>query len=213
MVKKKRGIDTRERIINLAEELFAKQGYDGTSTRQIASKASISIQTLHHHIQNKANLYNLVLERAMVPTTNLINEHVQEMLKRDLNNNSVLKDSIDGFIDDLFDMVHEKANYPLLFFRQWLEIDKNLKKFEWGELSPIIKEWTHQVEEKVAAKRRKGLDIPLLFLTFSWIYWALFVNPQFVSSVLEMDMNSPEYIDRLKNHAKDITVKLLGRGK
>ncbi len=170
MPKKKKGIDTRERIIKIAEKLFAKQGYDGTSTRQISSEVGISIQTLHHHIQNKANLYNLVLERAMGPTTSLINQHIQDMLKEDLNNDEVLEKAINRFIDDLFDIVRENQNYPLLFFRQWLEMDQNLKRFEWEQLVPILQTWTKQVEESVSEKRRKGLDIPLLFLTSSWIY-------------------------------------------
>ncbi len=212
MAKSKKGIDTRERIIHLAEELFSQQGYDGTSTRQIASKAGISIQTLHHHIQNKENLYNIVLERAMGPTTKMINQHIQKMLKKDLNNDKVLKKSIDQIIDDLFKIVQKNPHYPRLFFRQLLEIDRDLKKFEWEELAPILWAWTKQVEESVDEERHKDLDIPLLFLSFSWIYWALFVNPQFVSGVLQMDMNSPEYMERLKRHAKDITVKILGRG-
>ena len=68
-----------------------------------------------------------------------------------------------------------------------------------------------KVEEKVDEERRKGLDIPLLLLTLSWVYWTLFVNPYFLSAVLEMDMDSPEYTKRLKQHLKDVTVKMLGQ--
>ncbi len=211
MSKTKKKKDTRERILLLAEELFAKQGYDGTSTRQIAAGVGISIQTLHHHIKNKANLYNLILENSMAPVTSMINQYVEEMLKQDLNDDTILKAGMDQFVDDLFDVVHENPNYPLLFLRQSLEADPGLKKFELEQLVPTIRNWTKKVEEKVDEERRKGLDIPLLLLTLSWVYWTLFVNPHFLSGVLEMDMNSPEYTDRLKQHVKDVTVKILGQ--
>ncbi len=211
MSKTKKKTDTRERILLLAEELFAKQGYDGTSTRQIAAGVGISIQTLHHHIKNKANLYNLILESSMSPVTGMINQYVEEMLKQDLNDDEILKACMDKFIDDLFDVIHKNPNYPLLFFRQWLETDPGLKKFELEQLAPIIRKWSVQVEEKVDEERRKGLDIPLLLLTLSWVYWTLFVNPHFLSGVLEMDMDSPEYTKRLKQHLKDMTVKMLGQ--
>jgi AcrR family transcriptional regulator len=211
MSQTKKKTDTRERILHLAEELFAKQGYDGTSTRQIAAGVGISIQTLHHHIKNKANLYNLILESSMAPVTSMINQYVEEMLKQDLNDDTILRAGMDQFVDDLFDVIHENPNYPLLFLRQSLEADPGLKKFELEQLVPIIKNWTMQVEEKVDEKRLMGLDIPLLLLTLSWVYWTLFVNPHFLSGVLEMDMDSPEYTKRLKHHVKDVTVKMLGQ--
>ncbi len=202
--------DTRNRILDIAEKLFAEQGYAGTSTRQIASKAKISIQTLHYHIGNKAGLYNLVQERSIIPVTSMINRHVQEMLKQDLSDDKLLESSVGQIIDDLFDIFHKNPNYPLLFFRMWLEKDPELRKVEWEEVIPVIKNWGNQVEKMVDDERQKGFDLPLLFLSFSWIYWGLFVNPDFISGLLGIDKKSPEYTDRLKRHAKKITLQMLG---
>jgi AcrR family transcriptional regulator len=46
-------IPTRERILREAAQLFAKKGYYGTSTREIASAADIRQPSLFHHFPTK----------------------------------------------------------------------------------------------------------------------------------------------------------------
>jgi AcrR family transcriptional regulator len=202
--------DTAGRILDRAEALFARRGFDGTSTRQIAAEAGISIQTLHYHCDGKLNLYHKVLERSMVPVTSMINEHVQRMLGIDLNDAGALQGAIDSFIDELFDMLHHHPQYPPLFLRQWLEQEPDLRRVEWEHLVPILKYWADRVEAQVDEGRRGGTDIPLLFLSLSWIYWGLLVNPDFTGAFLGVDPDSPEYLERLKRHARQMTGRMLG---
>jgi len=204
--------ETLKRIMNCAERLFAKQGYSGTSTRQLANAAGISIQTLHYHYGGKKNLYDKVLEHSIIPVTKAINGHIQNMIELDLKDDSVLADSINKLIDDLFGILHEHPHYPSLFFRQWLEQDSELRRVEWEKLVPYIRKWVSQVEEKIDEKRRHGIDLPLTFISLSLVYWGLFSNPPFISGFLNMKPESLEYIQRLKTHAKEITAKILGAG-
>ena len=145
----KKEIDTYERILDCAEKLFARQGYDGTSTRQIASEVGISIQTLHYHCENKLNLFNTVIERCIVPITRIINHHVEELLKLDPADSEALQDRISMVIDDVFDEFYHNPNYPLLLFRQWIEKDQNLRKVEWDQLVPAIRLWAEKVKGRV----------------------------------------------------------------
>jgi len=202
-------INTVERILQSAETLFARQGFDATSTRQIAAKAQISIQTLHYHCGTKKDLYHQILERSVIPVNNMINRHVQEMLKLDLNDEEVLKNSINGLIDELFDVLYENPNFPLLFFRQWLESDSELRRVEWEQLVPYLRKWLMQVESGVDRDRLLGIDLPLTFISLSILYWGLFSNREFISAFLNMDALSPEYMERLKAHAKEVTQRLL----
>jgi len=209
-VKEIRG--TEERILDSAEALFAQGGFHGTSTRQIAAKAGISIQTLHYHCGSKLNLYNRILERSVVPVTVMLNDHIQKMLERDLNDDGVLKESIDRLIDELFDVLHENPNFPLLFFRQWLEQDPELRKVEWERLVPYLRQWARQVESLVDEDRRRGIDLPLTFISLSMVFWGLFSNPTFMGNFLNMEFDSPEYVERLKTHAREMTARVLSSG-
>ncbi|MCB1395196.1 MAG: TetR/AcrR family transcriptional regulator [Rhodobacter sp.] len=57
--------DRRQRILQVASELFATRGYDGTSMRDVSEACAISKSLLYHHFANKEDLYrNIVLSSA-----------------------------------------------------------------------------------------------------------------------------------------------------
>ena len=49
--------NTRERLIEAAKVLFAKQGYDGTSVKEIAKAAKVNISLISYHFEGKEGLY------------------------------------------------------------------------------------------------------------------------------------------------------------
>lgn len=54
--------DRREQIIGVALELFARNGYRGTTTRKIAEKADVNEAILFRHFPTKENLYWAVVD-------------------------------------------------------------------------------------------------------------------------------------------------------
>lgn len=54
--------ETHKKILQAAEKLFAENGYDGISTKQIALEAKVTEMTLFNHFENKENLYNTVVK-------------------------------------------------------------------------------------------------------------------------------------------------------
>jgi AcrR family transcriptional regulator len=57
--------DTRERLLEAAESLFAEQGYDAVSIRDISQAAAVNIAAVNYHFQGKERLYREVLIRVM----------------------------------------------------------------------------------------------------------------------------------------------------
>ena len=173
MSKRESKTGTLEKILDCAESLFAQRGFHGTSTRQIAAGAGISIQTLHYHCENKLNLYHMVLKRSVIPVTRMIDHHVQTMLTQDISDDRVLREYTDRIIDELFNVVSENPNYAPLFLRQWLEQDPELRRVEQNELMPSINDWVRQAEAAVNGERRSGIDLPLVLLLGSvfWLVW------------------------------------------
>lgn len=45
--------ETRQRILQAAQSLFARRGYEGTTTKDLASAASVAEGTLFRHFENK----------------------------------------------------------------------------------------------------------------------------------------------------------------
>ena len=46
-------LSTRDKILKAAQKLFARNGYDGTTTKELAEKAGIAEGTLFRHFTNK----------------------------------------------------------------------------------------------------------------------------------------------------------------
>ncbi len=55
--------DTRERVLQVAQALFAERGYRGTSLRDIAKRIGIKAPSLLHHFPSKEQLYLAVLDK------------------------------------------------------------------------------------------------------------------------------------------------------
>jgi len=54
--------DRRQQIVDVATRLFARQGYEGTTTRQIAESAEVNEAIIFRHFSTKEDLYWAVIE-------------------------------------------------------------------------------------------------------------------------------------------------------
>ncbi len=54
--------DTRERIQSVALELFAEQGYDKTSLREIAERLNVTKAALYYHFKSKEDIVTSLVE-------------------------------------------------------------------------------------------------------------------------------------------------------
>src|SRR3954462_14144117 len=52
----------RQNLIEVAAELYARQGYQGTTTRQIAAAAGVTEALIYRHFPKKENLYWEIIE-------------------------------------------------------------------------------------------------------------------------------------------------------
>ncbi len=59
------GRDTRARLLDAAEPLFAQRGFAGVSVRDIASAAGVNVAAVNYHFQGKQSLYHAVLRRVV----------------------------------------------------------------------------------------------------------------------------------------------------
>jgi AcrR family transcriptional regulator len=57
-----KGLKTRARIVETATDLFAGAGYDATSIETVLARSGMSRGALYHHFQDKAALFEAVLE-------------------------------------------------------------------------------------------------------------------------------------------------------
>jgi len=61
-VKRMSGEDRKAQIVKVATQLFAKNGFKGTTTREIARKAGISEAVIFKHFSRKEDLYKAIID-------------------------------------------------------------------------------------------------------------------------------------------------------
>jgi len=60
-------IDTKQKILDTAERMFADQGYGATSLRQVIAAAEVNIAAVHYHFGTKEELLDAVVMRKAGP--------------------------------------------------------------------------------------------------------------------------------------------------
>jgi AcrR family transcriptional regulator len=102
--------DARARVLDAAVELFATQGYDGTSVSQVINRAGVAKGGFYHHFASKeALLYEVYGD--------LITRQLQNMdaiLARDLPAGATLR----ALVTDLVETTAASARPALVFWRE-----------------------------------------------------------------------------------------------
>lgn len=70
---------TYNRILNAAARLFAQNGYDGTTTREIVKEAGASLSSFQTYFQSKETLYREAVDRAMVRYYDMLKPTLEEI--------------------------------------------------------------------------------------------------------------------------------------
>jgi AcrR family transcriptional regulator len=61
------GDDTKTRILDAAEQLFADHGYAATTVREVSSQAEVNLAAINYHFGGKEALFVAVVERRLEP--------------------------------------------------------------------------------------------------------------------------------------------------
>jgi len=76
------GADTRERLLDAAEKLFAQNGYSDVSTRQIADEASANSAAVHYHFGSKEALLDAVFRRRLDPLNRMRIDRIETCIRQ-----------------------------------------------------------------------------------------------------------------------------------
>lgn len=104
-------IKRRDNIIQSALQLFAKNGYNGTSTSQISQEAKVSEGLIFKHFQNKKGLLNAIYKMADVKVVEFL-----EKIEKIEANTEIIQRVME------FPFQLEEEDYPLwqlIFGLQW----------------------------------------------------------------------------------------------
>ena len=104
---------SRDKILNVAEALFARSGFNGVGMQEVATKVGLGKSSLFHHFASKESLYFLVLERAV--------RRIADHLGGVFSSHSSPTHRLDALSDGLVDSLAEQPHSARLLLRSLFE--------------------------------------------------------------------------------------------
>ena len=113
------GASTRERILDVALDLFTDQGFDGTSMREIAERLRISKPAIYYHFESKEEILAALHMR--------LHELVRPALAR-LTGQTVTLQIWGSMLDELLDQMVDQRKIFLMHERNQAVLEKLRRK-------------------------------------------------------------------------------------
>lgn len=117
---KKKFTEKQIHILDIAEELIAKKGYEGTSVRDICSKANINVAMISYYFGSKEKMMSYLYQYRVLKTRENFSEFADTI--KDGKPEMQMKEIIKYIVAQLF-----KYNYFHGFVTQELRHTENLK--------------------------------------------------------------------------------------
>jgi TetR/AcrR family transcriptional regulator len=106
---------SRDKILDVAEALFARRGFEGVGMREVAEAAGLGKSSLFHHFRSKAQLYLAVLDRLLA--------QLDERLRPAFEASGSPVARLDRLMDALIDALAEREPAARLLLRGLFEDD------------------------------------------------------------------------------------------
>lgn len=112
---------TREKLIEVARQLFAHKGIENTTMNDIAAASDKGRRTIYTYFKNKREIYNAVIERE---SDNLVSR-LREVVDSNIEPLEKLRKYLDTRFDIIDEAVHRQdSSLSNLFGRDFRRVDK-----------------------------------------------------------------------------------------
>ncbi|EWH12293.1 TetR family transcriptional regulator [Catenovulum agarivorans DS-2] len=131
--------NTKVKILEAAEQLFAEQGFNHTSLREITNEANVNLASVNYHFGSKKSLIQAVLARYLeifMPVLKV------ELEKVDAQTPSV-EDILEAFIPPLFSLnklgKQSAKHFTVMIGRGYSETQGHLRRYIVTEYEAVLK--------------------------------------------------------------------------
>lgn len=110
MIKEIDNNDVKGRIMHVARELFIKNGYNGTSIRDIATASETNVAMVNYYYHSKYNLFEYIFEESL----NVLIKRVFPILESD----KPIFNLIEEWIDSYYETLTEFPQIPIFILNE-----------------------------------------------------------------------------------------------
>lgn len=193
------------KILKVAEKLFAENGFDGTSVRQIAKEANINIAMISYYFGSKEKL----LEALLFYRTSDFKIQLESVLSKDLS----YLEKLDAMVALAVKRIHRNRRIYKIVHFEYSNLGRTIdfknyiegKKENFNLLENFIKQGQ---AEGIFSKK---VTIPLIVPTILGCYFNLYYNKRFFQALhnLQGENSFDDYIFNVLTPHIQRTIKAL----
>jgi TetR/AcrR family transcriptional regulator len=195
--KRRRGLETAERILDVAEEVFAERGFEGATLRDVADRVGLRIPSLYNHFASKDALYVAVLERGIGPVLLALARSAAAGPTRDPG----------ALVEQMMALLSQRPNLPRLVVHETLYGGPHLPRLL-QQLAPTLERAQKMVEEGPAAARWDAALLPNLMLAMYHMVVGYFAIAPLYRELNGVDLLSEDALERQTQFLRTLVVSL-----
>lgn len=137
---------TKDKILDVAEGLFAEQGFNDTSLRAITSKANVNLASVNYHFGDKKTLVRAVLDRYLEAFMPAVGDALVELNQRD---NYHMEEVFETLKEPLLRLDNVRPNgasrFMLLVGRGYTDVQGHLRWFITTRYSEVLTQFSNSI--------------------------------------------------------------------
>lgn len=198
--------EKKDQILDVAEELFSKHGFDGVSIRNLARQANINIAMVSYYFGSKENLYIAVIERKMVTIT--------QYLTNAFPNGGKAWDKLNYIIESYVDrMVENRVFMNIAFSELTSQKSEYILNFLTKRTADNQQAFKNLIVEGIESGEFREVDPQLAIMSIIGPLKLYVSNPYMVKKLMNEDTieacYSSAHRERMKEHLKEIMKRFL----
>lgn len=145
---------TRQKLVEVARELFARKGLEATTMNDIAQASQRGRRTLYTYFRNKEDLYNAVVQTEL----ERLSERMDEVANQPIDPEQKLVLLVNTHLNVIKETVGRNGSLRAEFFRNIWMVEKVRRTFDFEERMILRR----VIEEGIALGRFEVLNIDLM---------------------------------------------------
>lgn len=196
--------DKQTKILETAERLFANNGYDGTSVRDIADDAGVNVAMISYYFGSKEKLMEAIFEQRIGTVQNRVSNLIKDTSMEPLQKVYVL-------IDEHIDRVMSRQNFSRLMLCE-LVTNKNetlVKTANQLKLrsAEVVNDLIKDGQKKGVFK--KNVDVLMMLNTMIGTTWQAMISKTYYREFYKLQTLTDEAFDTLVRKKLSIHIKTL----
>lgn len=192
-------MSARDKILEAADELFGRDGFDATTTREIAELSGVNKALIHYHFKSKDLLLEAVLDRYY--------DKLGALLRQPLLAEGDVRERVHLLVDTYVDFLVDNRNFSSIVQRE-ASGGRHVERIG-QHMDPLFQIGTSLLHQLYPATRAGEMAAHQLLISFYGMVISYFSYSSVIGRLVGDDPFSEPALEQRKRHLRRVLDVLL----